>query len=86
MWKTCKVAQREYLETVKTKTFLLGLLVLPAIIGIVVLFGERLAPRKDAPRAPPFLSTLNLPEFATPAILVRSCCSGSPQCAPSSAG
>ncbi len=52
MWKTCKVAQREYMETVKTKTFLLGLLVLPAIIGIVVLFGERLAPRKDAPRAP----------------------------------
>lgn len=52
MWKTCKVAQREYVETVKTKAFLLGLLLLPAIIGAVVVFGERLAPRKDAPRAP----------------------------------
>jgi ABC-2 type transport system permease protein len=52
MRKICKVAQREYAETVKTKTFLLGLLLLPAIIGGVVLFGERLAPRKDAPRAP----------------------------------
>jgi ABC-2 type transport system permease protein len=52
MWKICKVAQREYVETVKTRAFLLGLLVLPAVIGAVVLLGERLGPRKDAPRAP----------------------------------
>jgi ABC-2 type transport system permease protein len=65
MWKTCKVAQREYVETVKTRTFLLGLLLLPAIIGAVALFGQRLAPRKDAPRAPLRVGVTNLaPELS----------------------
>ena len=36
MRKILKVAQREYLETVKTKTFLLSLLLLPVIIGGVL--------------------------------------------------
>jgi ABC-2 type transport system permease protein len=52
MRKTYKVARREFIETVRTRTFLLGLLLLPAIIGAVVVLGERLGPRKDAPRAP----------------------------------
>jgi ABC-2 type transport system permease protein len=52
MWKIYKVAQREFLETVKTRTFLIGLLFIPLIIGSIILFGPWLAPRPDAPRAP----------------------------------
>jgi ABC-2 type transport system permease protein len=52
MRKIYKVAQREFAETVKTRTFLLGLLVLPLIIGSILVFGEWFAPRPDAPRAP----------------------------------
>lgn len=52
MRKIYKVAQREFVETVKTRTFLLGLLFIPLIIGSIVLLGPWLAPRPDAPRAP----------------------------------
>jgi len=52
MRKIYKVAQREFVETVKTRTFLLGLLFIPLIIGSIVLFGPWLAPRSDVPRAP----------------------------------
>jgi ABC-2 type transport system permease protein len=52
MWKIYKVAQREFLDTVKTRTFLLSLLLIPLIIGGIVVFGEKLGPRKDAPREP----------------------------------
>jgi ABC-2 type transport system permease protein len=52
MRKIYKVAQREFVETVKTRTFLLGLLFIPLIIGSVILFGQWFAPRPDAPRAP----------------------------------
>jgi ABC-type Na+ efflux pump permease subunit len=33
MWKIAKVAQREFIDTVKTRTFLLGLLFIPVLIG-----------------------------------------------------
>ncbi len=52
MRKIYKVAQREFTETVKTRTFLISLLFIPIIIGGFVLFGEKLVPRKDAPRPP----------------------------------
>jgi ABC-2 type transport system permease protein len=52
MRKIYNVAQREFAETVRTRTFLLGLLVLPLIIGSIIVFGEWFAPRPDAPRAP----------------------------------
>ena len=52
MRKIYKVAEREFAETVKTRTFLLGLLLIPLIIGGIMLFGDKLAPRKDAPRPP----------------------------------
>jgi ABC-2 type transport system permease protein len=52
MRKIYKVAQREFLETVKTRTFLLGLLLVPLIIGSIILFGSWFAPRPNAPRAP----------------------------------
>ncbi|OHB68115.1 MAG: hypothetical protein A2Y77_14885 [Planctomycetes bacterium RBG_13_62_9] len=52
MRKIYEVAEREFLETVKTRTFLISLLFIPVIIGGVIFFGEKLAPRKDAPRPP----------------------------------
>ncbi|MCL5278495.1 MAG: ABC transporter permease [Planctomycetes bacterium] len=52
MRKIYNVAQREFAETVKTRTFLLGLLVLPLILGSIIVFGDWFAPRPDAPRAP----------------------------------
>ncbi len=52
MRKIYKVAQREFVETVKTRTFLLGLLVIPLIIGSIIMFGQYFAPRPDVPRAP----------------------------------
>jgi ABC-2 type transport system permease protein len=65
MRKIYKVAQREFVETVKTKTFLLGLLVIPVIIGGIVLFGEYLGPRKGGPRTPIRVGvTCTAPELA----------------------
>jgi ABC-2 type transport system permease protein len=52
MRKIYKVAEREFIETVKTRTFLLGLVLIPALIVALILFGERFAPRKDRPRTP----------------------------------
>jgi ABC-2 type transport system permease protein len=52
MRKIYKVAEREFTETVKTRTFLISLLFVPIIIGGVMFFSEKLAPRKDAPRPP----------------------------------
>ncbi len=52
MWKIYKVAQREYSETVKTKTFLVSLLMIPLIIGGVIVLGERLNRQQGGPREP----------------------------------
>ncbi|MBN1510160.1 MAG: ABC transporter permease [Sedimentisphaerales bacterium] len=52
MRKIYNVAQREYRETVRTWTFILGLVLLPAILGGLIVFGDRLAPDRNAPRAP----------------------------------
>ncbi len=52
MRKIHKVAQREFVETVKTRTFILGLLVIPVIIGGIVLFADHLGPRRDGSRTP----------------------------------
>lgn len=51
MRKIVKVAQREYRETVRTWTFILGLVLLPAILGGLILFGDWLGPDRNAPRA-----------------------------------
>jgi ABC-2 type transport system permease protein len=52
MWKIYKVAQREFTETIKTRTFLLGLLFVPIfIVGIIVL-SDKLAPRREVARPP----------------------------------
>jgi ABC-2 type transport system permease protein len=52
MWKIVRVARREYRETVRTWTFLLGLVILPVVLGGVIVFGDRLGPNRHAPRAP----------------------------------
>ncbi len=52
MRKIYKVAEREFIETVKTRTFLLGLVFVPALIIGLILLSDRFAPRRDGPRAP----------------------------------
>jgi ABC-2 type transport system permease protein len=52
MWKMFRVAQREYRETVRTWAFVVGLVVVPAILAGMVLFGDRLAPDGNEQRAP----------------------------------
>jgi len=52
MQKILKIAQREYIETVKTKTFILGMLMTPAIIGLVVLINSRVQRSITGPRPP----------------------------------
>ena len=44
MRKIYKVAQREFAEVVRTRTFLLGLLFIPALIIGVILLSDKLAP------------------------------------------
>jgi ABC-type uncharacterized transport system ATPase subunit/ABC-type Na+ efflux pump permease subunit len=51
MHRILRVAQREYLETVRSKTFVLGLLMVPIIIVAVILLGERVGRgSRTAPR------------------------------------
>ncbi|MFC1634831.1 ABC transporter permease [Planctomycetota bacterium] len=52
MLKLLKVAQREYVETAKTKTFILSIVMLPVILVIIVFFAKRLA-RKPTTARPP---------------------------------
>ncbi|MCU0916333.1 MAG: ABC transporter permease [Planctomycetes bacterium] len=52
MRKIYKVAQREFNETVRTRTFLLGLLLIPVFIVGAMVLSSRFAPRPDAPRPP----------------------------------
>ncbi|MBN2456368.1 MAG: ABC transporter permease [Sedimentisphaerales bacterium] len=50
MQKILKVAQREYIETVRTKVFLLSILALPVMIVAIIFFAHRLSQTKAAPR------------------------------------
>lgn len=52
MLKLLKVAQREYIETAKTKTFILSIVMLPVILVVIVFFAKRLA-RKPTTARPP---------------------------------
>lgn len=52
MQKTLKIAQREYIETVKTKTFLIGLLFVPAITVGIIFFTNKISQSKGGPRLP----------------------------------
>ena len=50
MRKIIKIAQREYIETVKTKTFLLGLLFAPVIMVGIIFFSNKIAANKTGAR------------------------------------
>lgn len=43
MPRILKIAQREYIETVKTKMFIISVLMTPVMIGLIIYFSERLA-------------------------------------------
>ena len=50
MQRILKIAQREYIETAKTKTFIIGLLMTPVIIGAIIFFTSRITGDKAGPR------------------------------------
>jgi ABC-2 type transport system permease protein len=52
MQKILKIAQREYIETVKTKAFILGILMLPLIVGAIIYFTSRMSRDKTGPQPP----------------------------------
>jgi len=52
MQKILKIAHREYVETVRTKTFLIGILITPAIIGMIVFVNSRIRRSITGPRPP----------------------------------
>ena len=52
MKKILKVAQREYMETVKTKTFILSILMVPFIIGGIIFFTSRMSRGITGPQPP----------------------------------
>jgi len=50
MRRILRVAQREYVETVRTKTFLMGVLMTPVLIGVILYFSRRAADRAAGPQ------------------------------------
>ena len=68
MRKILQVALREYVETVKTKTFIIGLLMLPVIIGGIILFAGRLGSDKGGARPPMSVPVTDLSHAAWPQI------------------
>jgi len=50
MQRILKIARREYIETAKTKTFIIGLLMTPVIIGAIIFFTGRFSGSKAGPR------------------------------------
>ncbi|MFB0524272.1 MAG: ABC transporter permease [Phycisphaerae bacterium] len=52
MQKILKVAQREYIETVKTKVFLIGVLMAPVIIAGIIFFTNLISRGEGGPRPP----------------------------------
>ena len=52
MQRILKIARREYIETAKTKTFIIGLLMTPVIIGAIIFFTSRITGDKAGPRPP----------------------------------
>jgi len=60
MQKILKVAQREYIETAKTKTFILMIVMLPVMIGVIVFFARRLDRHKGAARPPMRIAVTDL--------------------------
>ncbi len=62
MRRIVKVAQREYIETAKTKTFIIGILMAPIIIGGIVFFTTRATKEKKGPGPPLRVAVTDLSE------------------------
>ena len=60
MQKILKILQREYLETVKTKTFLLSILFVPVMIGAIIFFSHRISRKKTGPEPPRMVDVTDL--------------------------
>jgi ABC-2 type transport system permease protein len=52
MQKILRIAQREYMETVKTKTFILSIVMVPFIIGGIIFFTSRMSRGPTGPQPP----------------------------------
>jgi ABC-2 type transport system permease protein len=51
MNRALKVAQREYLDTIRTKAFIFGVVFAPLMIAAIALFALKMSQTKDEPRA-----------------------------------
>jgi ABC-2 type transport system permease protein len=60
MNKILKIAQREYVETTKTKTFIIGLVMVPLIIGGIIFFTKRVSHGTTASRPPVRIAVTDL--------------------------
>ena len=60
MNKILKIAHREYVATTRTKTFILGLAMVPLIIGGIILLTGRATKRKTGPRPPLSIAVTDL--------------------------
>ena len=60
MNKILKIAQREYVETAKTKTFILGLVMLPFIMGLVIFISSRASRTRTTSRPPITIAVADL--------------------------
>ena len=62
MRKILKIAQREYIETAKTKTFILTVVFAPIIIGGIIFFTKSVTSGKTGPRPPLKIAVAKLPK------------------------
>ena len=60
MSKILRVAQREYIEAVKTKTFIVSVLMTPVLIGVIIFFTGRLSLDAMGPRPPRTVAVTDL--------------------------
>ncbi|MFH1615661.1 MAG: ABC transporter permease [Planctomycetota bacterium] len=58
--KILKIAQREYIEMLRTKAFILSVLMTPVIIGLIIYFTSRITEEPEAPRPAAKVAVLDL--------------------------
>ena len=65
MHRILKIAQREYIETAKTKTFIIGILMTPVIIGAIIFFTKAISGGEAGPRPPVRVAVTDLSKTLT---------------------